>query len=120
MVKNKEEGRQSRHKRIRKKVMGTEQRMRLSVFRSLNNIYAQIIDDTKGHTVVSASSLDGPVKELKQHKGNINTAKEVGALIAKKAMEQGIKKVVFDRGGYLYHGRVKALAEAAKESGLEF
>lgn len=120
MAKSKQEGRQSRHKRIRKKVIGTGQRMRLSVFRSLNNIYAQIIDDSKGHTVVSASSLDSLVKELKQHKGNINTAKEVGALIAKKAMEQGIKKVVFDRGGYLYHGRVKALADAAKESGLEF
>lgn len=120
MAKSKEVGRQRRHERIRKKVAGTEQRMRLSVFRSSNHIYAQIIDDSKGRTVVSASSLDSPVKELKQHKGNVRTAKEVGTIVARKAIEQGIKKVVFDRGGYLYHGRVKALAEAARESGLEF
>ncbi len=94
--------------------------MRLSVYRSLNHIYAQIIDDLDGKTVASASSLDSPVKDLEQHKGNIKTAKEVGALITKRAMEKGIKKVVFDRSGYLYHGRVKALAEAAREAGLEF
>lgn len=120
MVKSREDNRKKRHKRIRKKVAGTQERLRLSVYRSLNHIYAQIIDDMKDGTLVSASSLDSPVKELKQHKGNIATAKEVGALLAKRAQEKGIKKIVFDRGGYLYHGRVKALADAAREAGLEF
>jgi large subunit ribosomal protein L18 len=120
LVKSREDNRKRRHKRIRKKVVGTQERLRLSVYRSLNHIYAQIIDDTKGSTLVSASSLDSPVKEMNQHKGNIGTAKEVGGLLAKRAQEKGIKKVVFDRGGYLYHGRVKALAEAAREAGLEF
>jgi large subunit ribosomal protein L18 len=120
LVKSREDNRKRRHKRIRKKVVGTQERLRLSVYRSLNHIYAQIIDDTKGSTLVSASSLDSPVKEMNQHKGNITTAKEVGGLLAKRAQEKGIKKVVFDRGGYLYHGRVKALAEAAREAGLEF
>lgn len=120
MVKSRQVGRQRRHERIRKKIFGTDQRMRLSVYRSLNHIYAQIIDDLDGKTIVSASSLDSPVKDLKQHKGNMKTAKEVGILITKKAIEKGIKKVVFDRSGYLYHGRVKALAEAAREAGLEF
>jgi len=120
LVKSRQVGRQRRHERIRKKIFGTDQRMRLSVYRSLNHIYAQIIDDLDGKTIVSASSLDSPVKDLKQHKGNMKTAKEVGILITKKAIEKGIKKVVFDRSGYLYHGRVKALAEAAREAGLEF
>lgn len=120
MVKSREDNRKRRHIRIRKKVAGTQERLRLSVYRSLNHIYAQIIDDTKGSTLVSASSLDSPVKGMKQHKGNIATATKVGGLIANKAQEKGIKKVVFDRGGYLYHGRVKALAEAAREAGLEF
>ena len=120
MVKSREDNREKRHKRIRKKVVGTQERLRLSVYRSLNHIYAQIIDDMKGSTLVSASSLDSPVKELSQHKGNIATAKEVGGLLAKRATEKGIKKIVFDRGGYLYHGRVKALADAAREAGLEF
>jgi len=118
--KSREDNRKKRHIRIRKKVAGTQERMRLSVYRSLNHIYAQIIDDSKGSTLVSASSLDSSVKEMKQHKGNALTAKEVGGLLAKRAEEKGIKKVVFDRGGYLYHGRVKALAEAAREAGLEF
>jgi len=118
--KSREDNRKRRHVRIRKKVAGTQERMRLSVYRSLNHIYAQIIDDSKGSTLVSASSLDSPVKEMQQHKGNMLTAKEVGGLLAKRAQEKGIKKIVFDRGGYLYHGRVKALADAAREAGLEF
>ncbi len=120
LVKSREDNRKKRHKRIRKKVAGTQARLRLSVYRSLNHIYAQIIDDVKGVTLISASSIDSPIKELKQHKGNIATAKEVGGLLANRAQEKGIKKIVFDRGGYLYHGRVKALAEAAREAGLEF
>lgn len=114
------EARRSRHKRIRKKVFGSFERPRLSVYRSLNHIYAQIIDDFKGHTIVSASSLDNGDKGGKSYKGNVATAKLVGGLIAKRALEKGIRKVVFDRGCYLYHGRVKALAEAAREAGLEF
>jgi len=115
----KKEGRERRHKRIRKKVFGTLERPRLSVYRSLNHIYAQIIDDLKGYTVVAASSLDKEFKDDGSHKGNIRTAKKVGELIAKRALEKGIKKVVFDRSGYLYHGSVRALAEAVSETGLE-
>lgn len=117
---SREEGRQRRHKRIRKKVLGTHERPRLSVYRSLNHIYAQIIDDFKGHTIVAASSLDKEFKDDKTHKGNIRAAKKVGELIAKRALEKGIKEVVFDRSGYLYHGSVRALAEVAREAGLEF
>ena len=113
-------GRDRRHARIRKKVFGTGERPRLSVYRSLNNIYVQIIDDSKGETLVAASTLDGELKSEKGHKGNTVMAGKVGRLIAEKATGKGIKKVVFDRGGYLYHGRVKALAEAAREAGLEF
>ena len=104
------------HKRIRQRVTGTEVRPRLAVYRSLKHIYAQVIDDGKGHTIASASSSlkGGPSG------GNLAGAKEVGKLIAERAKEKGIKKVVFDRGGYLYHGRVKALADAAREAGLEF
>lgn len=120
MVKSRQESRERRHERIRKKVFGSKERLRLSVYRSLNHIYAQIIDDVDGKTVVAASSLDGSLKELKQHKGNVKTAKEVGLLVAKKAQEKGISKVVFDRSGYLYHGRIKALADAAREAGLDF
>ena len=120
MATSKQESRQRRHVRTRKKVHGTEQKGRLSVYRSLNHVYAQIIDDSKGHTLVSASSLDPAVKGLKLHKGNIKTAKEVGEMIARKALEKGIKKVVFDKSGYLYHGIVKALADSAREAGLEF
>ena len=109
-----------RHIRIRKKVLGTPERLRLSVYRSLNHIYAQIIDDTKGHTIVTASSLDKELSDEKSHKGNIKTAKLVGALIAKRAIDKGIKKIVFDRSGYLYHGSIKALAEASREAGLNF
>jgi large subunit ribosomal protein L18 len=114
------EGRVRRHKRIRKKVFGSPDRLRLSVFRSLNHIYAQIIDDSRGHTIVTASRHDKEFKNEKSHKGNIKTAKMVGALIAKRALEKGLKKIVFDRSGYLYHGSIKALAEASREAGLEF
>ncbi len=110
--------RQARHKRVREKISGTTNVPRLSVFRSNGNIFAQIIDDEKGVTLVSASSID---KELKlENGGNVEAAKKVGALLATRAKKDNISKVVFDRGGYLYHGRVKALAEAARENGLEF
>ena len=103
-----------RHERVRKNVSGTAERPRLNVYRSLKNIYAQIIDDTTGTTLVSASSL-----EL-ENGGNKDAAFEVGSMVAKKAVEKGIKAVVFDRGGYIYHGRVQKLAEGAREGGLEF
>lgn len=112
------EMRQVRHERIRKDLKGTADRPRLNVFRSNANISAQIIDDEKGVTLVSASTLE---KELKvTNGGNVEAAKVIGAEIAKRAKKAKITKVVFDRGGYLYHGRVKALAEAARENGLEF
>ena len=109
-----------RHKRVRRKVSGTTQRPRLCVFRSSNNIYAQIIDDTNRVTLVAASSLEADVKGAVNHTGNKEAAKMVGAMIAKRAIEKGITEVVFDRGGYLYHGRIKELAEAAREAGLKF
>ncbi len=111
--------RKKRHQRIRKRVFGTSERPRLSVFRSNYNIYAQIIDDNKGVTLISASTLDKELKELRGKK-SIEAAKKVGKLIAAKALKKGIKAVVFDRGGFRYHGRIKALAEAAREEGLEF
>lgn len=119
-VKTKEERRARRHRRIRKKVAGTPERPRLCVFRSLKHIYAQIIDDTTGRTLVAASSLEQAFKETGKSGGNVDGAFVVGHLIAKKALEKGIKRVVFDRGGYRYHGRVKALAEGARQGGLEF
>lgn len=106
-----------RHKRVRKNISGTAERPRLNVYRSLNHIYAQIIDDTKGVTLVSASSMD---KDFTEYGGNCEAAKAVGKKVAEKALEKGIKAVVFDRGGYLYHGRVAALAEGAREGGLDF
>ena len=109
--------RDRRHKRVRTKVSGTAERPRLCVYRSNSNVYAQIIDDVAGNTLVSASTLD---KEVKIKKSNIEAAKEVGALIAKRATAKNIKSVVFDRGGYVYHGVVKELAESAREGGLEF
>ena len=112
------EARKARHTRIRNKISGTDKLPRLCVFRSLKNISVQVIDDVKGVTLVSASSLD---KELKiKNGGNIEASKLVGALVAKRCKKAKIDKVVFDRGGYLYHGRVKALADAARENGLEF
>jgi large subunit ribosomal protein L18 len=104
------------HFRIRQKIAGTAERPRLNVYRSLNHIYAQVIDDSKGVTLASASTLAGKIHAG----GNIAAAKEIGKLVAEQAIEKGVKKVVFDRGGYLYHGRIKALADAAREAGLEF
>lgn len=106
-----------RHIRVRTKISGTAERPRLCVFRSNKNIAVQIIDDIAGNTLVAASTLD---KEVKTKASNIEAAKEVGELIAKRAIKAGIKNVVFDRGGYIYHGKIKALAEAAREAGLEF
>ena len=109
--------RERRHLRVRRKVSGTAERPRLCIFRSNSNIYVQIIDDIAGNTLVSASTLD---KEVKTKHANKEAAKEVGALIAKKAKAKKIETVVFDRGGYIYHGVVKELAEAAREGGLKF
>ncbi|MGI8770144.1 MAG: 50S ribosomal protein L18 [Acidobacteriaceae bacterium] len=108
--------RQRVHTRIRERMQGTEVRPRLNVYRSLSHIYAQVIDDAAGTTVASASSLADKVKTG----GNVQAAREIGKLVAERAREKGVKKVVFDRGGYLYHGRIKALADAAREAGLEF
>jgi large subunit ribosomal protein L18 len=112
------------HTRIRKKIAGTAERPRLSVYRSVSHLYAQVIDDANGVTLVSAGTVEkgkGAAKgEKRPTGGNVASAKEVGKLIAERAKEKGIKKVVFDRGGYLYHGRIKALADAAREAGLEF
>ena len=117
---DKNANRLQRHKRVRRKITGTTQRPRLCVFRSANNIYAQIIDDTNRVTLAAASSLEAEVKGAVNHTGNKEAARKVGELIAKKAVEKGITEVVFDRGGYLYHGRIKELAEAAREAGLKF
>ncbi len=114
---NKNEVRLRIHKRIRARVSGSAERPRLAVYRSLKHIYAQVIDDRAGHTLASASSND---KSGKANGGNLAGAKDIGRVIAERAKEKGITRVVFDRGGYLYHGRVKALAEAAREAGLEF
>ena len=107
------------HERIRKKLLGTSQRPRLNVYRSLNHIYVQVIDDLEGKTLVSANSAEGK-KEARTKGGNLAAAKTVGKAIAERAKAKGIDKVVFDRGGYIYHGRVKALADAAREAGLKF
>ena len=112
--------RQRRHERVRNKVNGTDARSRLCVFRSLNHIYGQVIDDVKGHTLVAASSLDPEIKSKANGKVKTGTAELVGTLIAQRALSKGISQVVFDRGGYKYHGRVKALAEAARQAGLKF
>ena len=116
----KEELRQRRHFRVRKRVSGTEERPRLCVFRSINNIHAQVIDDVKGITLAAASSTDRELKGKIKSGGNKESAKAVGELVAKRALDKGIKKVVFDRGGFKYHGRVQSLADAAREAGLEF
>ncbi len=106
-----------RHKRVRAKISGTPERPRLSVFRSLSNIYAQVIDDVNGVTIAAASSLE---KDFGQYGGNKEAAKKVGKLVAERALDKGVKTVVFDRGGYIYQGRVQELAEGAREGGLEF
>jgi large subunit ribosomal protein L18 len=107
------------HERIRKKMQGTAERPRLNVYRSLNHIYVQVIDDLNGKTLVSASTAEGK-KEDRRTGGNVASAKAVGKTIAERAKAKGVSKVVFDRGGYIYHGRVKALADAAREAGLKF
>jgi large subunit ribosomal protein L18 len=109
-----------RHRRVRARVQGTAERPRLSVFRSLRHIYAQVIDDTAGRTMLSASTLDPEVREQLGESSKAEQGKLVGELLAKRALQVGIKQVVFDRGGYKYHGRVKAVAEAARAGGLEF
>ena len=117
VIREKAVRRQRRKKRIRKVIFGTPERPRLTVFRSLKHIYAQLIDDTAGKTLVAASSVD---KGSRTNGGNVAAAKTIGKLVAERAKEKGIKQVVFDRGGYPYHGRVKALADAARAAGLEF
>lgn len=112
-----DKARQRRHRRVRGKIAGTAERPRLNVFRSAKHVYAQVIDDEKGITLVSASSLE---KDFKGFGGNKEAAKKVGQMVGKRAVEKGIKEVVFDRGGYLYHGRIAELAEGARESGLTF
>ncbi|HEV8130362.1 MAG TPA: 50S ribosomal protein L18 [Acidobacteriota bacterium] len=108
------------HQRIRKTLIGTDARPRLSVYRSLNHLYAQLIDDRSGRTLVSASTLEKEEKKSTRRGGNIAAAKAVGKMIAERARSKGIETVVFDRSGYIYHGRVKALAEAARQAGLKF
>ena len=112
--------RMKRKTRVRSRVKGTSERPRLNIFRSLKHIYAQAIEDSAGRTLVSVSSLSPELKGSLKHPGNVEAAKKVGELIAKKCLEKGIQKVIFDRNGYLYHGRVKALAEAARAAGLIF
>ncbi len=120
MKKSRDDIRRRIHNRIRKKVAGSAERPRLCVFRSQSHIYAQVIDDVKGGTLCSASSLDQELKGKFKRGSNVDAAKAVGQLIASRAKDKGVTAVVFDRGGFLYHGRVKALAEAAREGGLSF
>ncbi len=115
---NRKQAKTKRHQKIRKNIIGTAERPRLSVYRSLNHIYAQLINDEAGHTLAAASTVE--TSSDMKNGGNIDAAQEIGKLIAQRASDKGIKKVVFDRGGHIYHGRVKALAEAARENGLEF
>jgi len=118
--KNRSEMRVRRHRRVRKNLAGISDRPRLNVFRSLNQIYVQVIDDSVGHTLTSASTLDGEIKPKIEGINKTEQAKLVGNLLAERALALGIKTVVFDRGGFKYHGRVKAVADAAREAGLEF
>ena len=117
---NKNKKRQKRHMRMRNKIQGTPERPRLNIFRSSKNIYAQVIDDSQGFTVASASSKDKEIIEKINGLNKTEAAKIVGQEVAKKAMDKGVETVIFDRGGYLYHGRVKSLADGARESGLKF
>ena len=117
---NRNELRKNRHKRVRQKIYGTPERPRLNVYRSNNHIYAQIIDDTVGQTLVSASTLDKELKEKLSSTHDKEAAKLVGELVGKRALDRDIVEVVFDRGGYIYHGRIKELAEGAREAGLKF
>ena len=122
MIKKKDKNkvRQNRHLRVRRKISGTAERPRLCVFRSNKHIYAQVIDDVEGKTLVAASTVEADIKNAVEHGGDKNAAKAVGEAVAKKALDAGITNVVFDRGGYIYTGRVKELAEAAREPGLKF
>ena len=115
-----QQARRRRHTRVRKRVVGTPARPRLNVFRSHKHIYAQVVDDTVGHTLASASTIDVELQAEVGEKAKLDQAKLVGAKVAERALDAGIKDVVFDRGGYKYHGRVKALADAAREAGLKF
>ena len=117
---DKNKARLKRHLRVRKKISGTNERPRFSVFRSSKHIYAQLIDDVKGVTIASASTLDKELASEIGNGGNVESARKVGELIAKRAKAKGYESVVFDRGGYLYHGRIQALADAAREAGLQF
>ncbi len=120
-MKTRREARAQRHLRVRKRVSGTPAKPRLVVFRSNLHIYAQVVDDTTGHTIVAAGSVESGLRtDLSGNGGNVGAAKAVGALVAQRAREKGIEEVVFDRAGYLYHGRVAALAAAAREAGLKF
>ncbi|WP_295362370.1 50S ribosomal protein L18 [uncultured Pseudoramibacter sp.] len=122
MIKKKDKNkvRQNRHLRVRRKISGTAERPRLCVFRSNKHIYAQVIDDVEGKTLVATSTVEADIKNAVEHGGDKNAAKAVGEAVAKKALDAGITNVVFDRGGYIYTGRVKELAEAAREAGLKF
>jgi large subunit ribosomal protein L18 len=117
---SRDQHRQRVHQRVRMRVEGTAERPRLAIYRSLDHIYAQVIDDRSGRTLVSASSIDGESKKNMKGGGNVAAAKVIGKLVAERAKAAGVNKVVFDRGGYKYHGRVKALADAAREAGLQF
>ena len=117
---NKEALRKKRHRRVRKTLIGTAEKPRLNVYRSLNHIYAQVIDDSEGATLVAASTNDSELKGQIKSGGNVEAAKQVGELVAKRALAKGIETVVFDRGGYKYNGRVAALADGAREAGLKF
>ncbi len=110
----------NKHRRLRNRISGTPERPRLAVFRSNNHMYAQIIDDVAGNTLVAASTLEKEIKEAVEKTNNVEAAAQVGTVIAKRALEKGITTVVYDRGGYIYHGKVQALADAAREAGLTF
>lgn len=112
--------RERRHRRVRGRISGTPERPRLNVYRSNKHIYAQVIDDVSGRTIVSASTLDKEFAGQEEHGSTMEAARKIGELVAKRALEKGLSAVVFDRGGYLYHGRIQALADAAREAGLQF
>lgn len=120
MKANKERLRLKRHRRIRLRLHGTDKRLRMVVYRSLRNLDAQIIDDTKGHTLLSISTLDNEIKQKFPYGGNTKAAEFLGEVFARRAKEKGISRIVLDRGGYLYHGRIKAFAESLRKAGLEF
>lgn len=119
-AKKKRLARERRHRRVRKKISGTGSRPRLNVYRSVIHIYCQVVDDAAGHTLVSASTVDRQVRPMVQGRNKTEQARVVGQVLARRALDEGIKQVVFDRGGWAYHGRIKALADGAREEGLEF